>query len=290
MAYSNNPHLPRVRREAVNFVLAGRSTREAARHFGYSQGAIVQWMKRAPSHRRVLIPTQSSRPHHHPRALLQAIVNRIIEIRGERGQCAEVIHHRLLGEGILISLSSVKRTLKRAGLTYPSKWKKWHQYPLRPLPEKPGILVQIDSMQEGVAADHLHAYALLDVCTRWGYAAATARISTHESARFVEMARQRAPFPFVTLQSDHGSEFSKWFTKRCTSRGIAHRHSRVRTPTDNAHVERFILTLQKQCLNRIPRSLTAWRKEIPEFLGWYNHERPHMGLGMKTPLEVITSY
>lgn len=290
MAYSTNPHLPRVRRQAVNFVLAGHSTREAARHFGYSQGAIVQWMKRASGDRRTLIHTKSSQPHHHPHELEEAIVRRIIEIRRERDQCAEIIHHRLERENIRVSLSSVKRTLKREGLTYPSQWKKWHQYPERPLPKQPGMLVQIDSMQEGVAADHLRAYALIDICSRWAYAEARYRVSTHESARFVEAAQEHAPFPFITLQSDHGSEFSKWFTKRCVSHGIAHRHSRVRTPTDNAHVERFILTLQKQCLKRIPNSLQSWRREIPEFLRWYNTERPHMALGMKTPLEVITSY
>lgn len=290
MAYTTNPHLPRVRREAVNFVLAGRSTREAARRFGYSQAAIVQWLKRAPSSRRAFIPTESSRPYHHPRELAPAIVNRIIEVRRERNQCVEVIHHRLKGEGVIVSLSSVKRTLKREGLTYPSKWKKWHQYPERPVPEKPGILVQIDSMQDGLAADHLYAYALIDVRSRWGYAEATERISTHKSSRFLQMAQARSPFPFGTIQSDHGAEFSRWFTKRCAYHGIAHRHSRVRTPTDNAYVERFILTIQKQCLKRIPRSLKAWRKEIPDFLHWYNTERPHMALGMKTPFEVITSY
>lgn len=290
MSYSTNPHLPRVRREAVNFVLQGHSTREAARHFGYSQGAIVQWLKRASSNRRTLIRTASSRPHHHPKELATTIVNRIIELRRERNQCAEIIHHRLLTEETLVSLSSVKRTLKREGLTYPSPWKKWHTYPTRPLPEKPGILIQIDSMQEGVSTAHLHAYALIDVCSRWAYAEAAERISTHRSASFVEAAKRHSPFLFQTIQSDHGSEFSKWFTKQCLSRGLEHRHSRVRTPTDNAYVERFIQTLQKQCLRRIPSSITIWRKEIPEFLSWYNTERPHMALGMKTPLEVITSY
>jgi len=289
MAYSTNPHLPRVRREAVNFVLAGASTREAARHFGYTHSAIVKWLRRASGNRREYIPTGSSRPWRHPRELSPELVERIIAIRQERGQCAEVIHHRLAAAGATISLSSVKRTLKRNGLVYPSKWKKWHQYPERPMPEKPGILVEIDSMREGVSTDALYAYALIDVCSRWAYAEACPRISTHESARFVAAARGAASFRFSTLQSDHGSEFSKWFTKQCTFCGIVHRHSRVRTPTDNAHVERFILTLQKQCLKRVPASLRAWRREIPEFLRWYNHERPHMALDMRTPVEFLNA-
>ena len=48
MAYTKNPALPRVRREAAHAVLYhGWSTRKAARHFGFSQGAIVQWCKKA---------------------------------------------------------------------------------------------------------------------------------------------------------------------------------------------------------------------------------------------------
>ena len=290
MAYSTNPHLPRVRRDAVSFVRAGHSTREAARHFGFSQGAIVQWMKRAPGNRRLLIPTRSSRPHHHPDELPAEVIGRILEIRKEKDQCAEIIHHRLFSESVMVSLSSVKRTLKREGVTRFSQWKKWHTYPPRPLAETPGILVEIDSMQEGMVTEHLRAYALIDVCSRWAYAEAHERVSTHRSLHFVEAASARSPFSFATIQSDHGGEFSKWFTKALLSRGMSHRHTRVRTPTDNAHVERFIQTLQRQCLNRIPRSLSAWRKELPEFLYWYNTERPHMALGMKTPLEVIRSY
>lgn len=290
MAYSTNPALPKVRRDAVNFVRAGHSTREAARRFGYSQGAIVQWMKRAPASRHMLIPTMSSRPHHHPDELPVQIVSRILTIRQERGQCAEVIHHRLLQDGVVVSLSSVKRALKREGVTRFSGWKKWHQYPERPAPEKPGILIQVDSMQEGMASEHLRAYALIDVCSRWGYAEATDRTSTHRSFQFVEAAQARSPFAFEAVQSDHGAEFSKWFTKQCLHTGLEHHHSRVRTPTDNAYVERFIQTLQQQCLNRVPRSLKSWRKEIPDFLRWYNTERPHMALGMKTPAEVIRSY
>ena len=290
MSYSTNPNLPRVRRDAVNFVRAGHSTREAARHFGYSQGAIVQWTQRASGNRKLFIPTRSSRPHHHPNELSESAVRRILEIRSERDQCAEVIHHCLLQEEISISLSSVKRTLKREGVTRFSRWKKWHQYPERPIAEKPGILIQIDTMQDGIPQDQLHAYALIDVCSRWAHAEATDRINTHRSFRFVEMAQTQAPFSFSAIQSDHGSEFSKWFTKQCLANGLSHHHSRVRMPTDNAFVERFNQTLQRQCLNRIPRSLKSWKKELPEFLHWYNTERPHMSLGMKTPAEVIRSY
>jgi len=290
--YETNKRLPRLRMEAVRLAQAGRGIREVARHFGYAPGTISKWARKAdtlPSNAR-LIPTRSSRPRHHPKELGEDIVIHILELRRERNQCAEILHHRLLKEGISVSLSSVKRTLKRHGLVYPSKWKKWHEYPSRPLPERPGILVQIDSMQEGLAKEELRAYALIDVCSRWAHAEAAPRISTHRSLAFVEKARRLSPFPFRVVQSDHGQEFSKWLTKRLGERGISHRHSRVRRPTDNAHVERFILTLQRDCLKKVPSSLRSWRREIPEFLRWYNTERPHMALGMRTPVETLKCF
>lgn len=288
MAYSNNPNLPRVRMEAVKLVRAGWSTVKAARHLGYSQSAVVKWMQRAPhDFRKRTIPTRSSRPHHHPAALSREVVDAIIAYRGKYRRDAFFIHHMLKKDGIEVSLSSVKRTLRRNELTRFSRWKKWHVYPPRPLPEKPGFLVEIDTIHVGVPEDRVSLYTLLDVCSRWAHAIPSLRINTHRSLRFVEAAQGVSPFGFQTIQSDHGSEFSKWFTKRIVERGMAHRHSRIRTPNDNAHLERFNRTIQDECIARIPRNIVIWRRELPEYLRYYNAERPHMGLGMKTPVEKV---
>jgi transposase InsO family protein len=255
---------------------------------GYSHAAIINWLKRAPEDRRArIIPTISSRPHHHPDELAPEMVGTIITYRKKYKRGAEVLRELLRQDGMLVSLSSVKRTLKRNELTYPSKWKKWHTYPPRPIPTKPGILVEIDTIHVGAPDDRLYLYTLIDVCSRWSYAIPSLRIGTHHSLRFVDKAKIISPFDFQTLQSDHGSEFSKWFTKRITERGMAHRHSRVRTPNDNAHLERFNRTIQDECVNRLPRNLRVWEKEIPEYLDWYNERRPHLGLELKTPIQKI---
>ncbi len=292
MSYTTNPALPRVRMEAVRLVRQGRSTREVARHLGYSQAAIVQWIKRShqlPSNARV-IPTQSSRPHSHPSKLSHDVIKAILDHRHKYGRCAEVIHYQLSKDGYHVSLSSVKRTLKRNGLTYPSKWKKWHQYPPRPIAKKPGILVQIDTMWDGERVEGFGAYALIDTCSRWVCAESAPRINSMQSAQFLKRSLNTIPYRLKLVQSDHGSEFAKWFTKQLLSKGIEHRHSRVRRPTDNGHIERFMRTLQQECLHRIPRTHKAWKTSIPDFIHYYNTERPHMGINMKTPLEVITSY
>lgn len=291
MAYTTNPHLPHVRMEAVRLVHKGWSKRKAARHLGYSHSAIVKWCERKPLDLRArVIPTLSSRPHRHPRQLSYDVVETIIRYRRKYRRCAEVIHHLLVKDGYSVSLSSVKRTLKRSGMTYPSKWKKWHQYPPRPKAERPGVLVEIDTIHDGPHLDRLYVYTLLDIFSRWAYALPSFRITTHQSLSFIKQAEVLAPFTLQTLQSDHGSEFSKWFTKRVIEKGISHRHSRIRTPSDNGHLERFNRTLQDECLSRFPRNLKRYQKEIPEYLEWYNTKRPHMALGMRSPIEVVPSY
>lgn len=274
--------------EAVRLVRAGWSTVKVARHMGYSQSAVVKWMQRAPYDLRArVIPTSSSRPLHHPQELEKDVVEAILAYRRKYQRGAEVLQELLRRDGIITSLSSVKRTLARNELTRYSKWKKWHIYPPRPTPTAPGILVEVDTVLDGAPSDRLCAYTLLDVCSRWAYAVPCLRINTHASLRFVERGRAIAPFPFRTLQSDHGAEFSKWFTKRIVERGMAHRHSRVRTPNDNAHLERFNRTLQEECLSRVSRSLASWQRAIPEYLEWYNTKRPHLGLDMKTPTDIL---
>lgn len=291
MPYTTNPNLPKLRMQAALLVMnQGWTTRAVARHTGFNQSTIVRWVKQARLSNRRIIATKSSRPHSHPKALSYAVVGRILELRSERKQCADILHHRLSAEGINISLSSVKRTISRHHLQRFDKHKKWHQYPPRPMPEKPGMLVEIDTVWDGASTDRLYIYTLIDVCSRWAFAWPYLKANTFKSVAFLERAKTEAPFKFLTLQSDHGSEFAARFTERVVLRGMSHRHSRIRTPNDNAHLERFNRTIQTECLKRIPRSLKSYQKEIPEYLRYYNSERPHMGLGMKTPMEVMRSY
>jgi transposase len=149
MSYSKNPNLPGVRMQAVMLVRQGWSARKTGRYLGFHHTAIMDWLRKAaPLRSGELILTESSRPHHHPKELSQETISAILKYRSRYRRCAEVIHYLLLKDGIRVSLSSVKRTLKRNNCSRYSKWKKWHKYPERPIPLKPGILVQIDTILE----------------------------------------------------------------------------------------------------------------------------------------------
>src|SRR5215472_7446315 len=128
---------------------------------------------------------------------------------------------------------------------------------------------------------------IIGVHSRWVAALPAQRISVAGSAQFALDARDVASFSFQTVQTDHGPEFSTWFTKKLLEQQIIHRYTRIRKPNDNAHIERFNRTIQDECIARLSHNLTAWQKAIPEYVHYYNHERPHMGIDWLTPVEKL---
>jgi len=295
MSYSLNPHLPKVRAKAVDFVREeGWSMRKTARYLGVQPSTISRWIKRAPKYKTRSIPTQSSRPNTSPNRIELKIKRRIIEIRLERKRCAQVIHAQLLNEGFIVSESTVKRVLQRYGLIKKrSKWKKYHLSGERPKPEKPGFLVQTDSIHiMKTKKERMYIFTLIDCYSRWAYAKASDNLSAGLALRFVREAQVQAAFPFLCVQSDHGPEYTAHFTTFVQAAGIRHRHSRVRQPNDNAHVERFNRTIQEEMEAEIRRFKSNPKRlnlEIKDYLNYYNNERLHMGIGFKTPSQVLPS-
>jgi len=215
MSYTNNPNLPRVRAEAVRLIKSGWSIRKVAKHFGFSHCSVRLWLRKKLVygwHGRMEIPTLSSRPKHHPKQLSEEKISAIVKQRLKRNRCAEIIHRELMNQGIVISLSSVKRTLKRQGLIRArSPWRRWHFAEARPEAILAGDLVELDTIHFVVGDKRFYVYTLIDLASRWAYAKVSLRINTWNSLQFVKEALKHSGFNFKMIQSDHGSEFSVWF-------------------------------------------------------------------------------
>lgn len=270
--------------QAVRLYRQGWSARKIGRYLGFHHTAVMTWVRKAThlQHHRQLIPTVSSRPHAHPRQLRSDIVAAIVTERQKHGRCAEVVHYTLQQRGVQVSLSSVKRTLARYHLLKEkSPWKKYHRSGERPRALQPGDLVEVDTIHFWEPI-RFYVYTLLDVYSRWAYAAVRNHATTRDSLWFVRSAITAAPFSFTTLQSDHGSEFASGFSLRI---GVPVRHSRVRKPNDNAHLERFNRTLQEECFAGVTPHPKKFQLLLPDYLQYYNHERPHLGLNFKTPTD-----
>lgn len=290
MAYTSNPKLPRLRMQAVLMVRRGASTREVARYFGYNQSTIVRWIAKAPFDGRENIPTLRSKPKAHPRALAPEIVAAIVEERLKHKRCAEVIQATLATRGMVVSLSSVKRTLKRQELVAPRKWKRYRPPVARPPADVPGSLVQTDTIHflDWTTHEKFYLYTVIDLHTRMAYAAVHDHISQRWSYQTLLEARELFGFDFQCVQADNGPEFAAWLKDMLKSKGTLLRHSRVRQSNDNAHVERFNRTIQQELLGTKPLRRNVTQSLLNEWLHYYNHDRLHLGIELQTPISVAT--
>lgn len=288
--YTSNPFIGKVRRLAVNDVIyRGLSYSQVGLRYGVTKSAVCKWMKkRTPDHRE-FIKTMSSRPHHHPNELSYEVIQEIIYLRMKFGRCAPVIQAHLERKGIKTSISSVARTLKRLDLVRRPKQARWGENPKRPVSDSPGALVETDTMHV-IKSDYsrFYVYAVIDTFSRLGYAEYQKKINQETSIYVVERAKNYFGFDFRLVQADNGPEFKNnfgFYLKR--DDGIEVRHSRVRKPNDNAHIERFIRTIQDECLGAYPKEATTQAK-LMEYIKYYNEERLHLSLNLQTPREFVS--
>lgn len=237
------------------------------------------------------IPTLSSAPKTHPSALNENIVAAILRIRQCKYECAEIIHYKLAKEGINVSLSSIKRVIKRNELWRRKRRYRWNEK--RPLPTAPGELIQTDTVHYVNPLDHskMYIYTVIDLYTRMAYAKISPNLSEKGAAETIFEAQEYMQFSFKMVQSDNGAEFQKHFQGRLNNKGIKTRHSRVRHPNDDAHIERFNRTLRKECIGQYNpnKNINFINSKLNRFIRYYNYDRIHLGIGLKTPYEVLQS-
>lgn len=266
---------------------SGWSTRKVARHFGFSQSVIVKWMKRASRDERNIIATRSSRPNTSPSAISKELVAKIISIRNETKRCTEVVHAHLLNEGIVVSLSTVKRTLDRYGMLQKrSRWKKRRIYPPRPDVLKQGDIVELDTIHfvDG-RGRRSYVYTAIDVYSRYGFAMVSNKTTCEKSILFLKRTAKYFSFKISCVQTDNGPEFGLRFNGFIKRSNMVHRHIHVRSPNENGHLERFNRTIQEE----MPRhGLCIYLEDhISKYLKKYNTERLHMGINFKTPKQML---
>lgn len=101
-------------------------------------------------------------------------------------------------------------------------------------------------------------------------------------ARFGTLGR--VPVPFL-LRSDNGLVFtSRRYTALVRSYGLRQEFITPHCPQQNGMVERVIRTLKEQCAHRHRfETLQHASRVIGDWIGFYNNQRPHQALNMRTP-------
>ncbi len=319
MSYSSNPLLPKARADAVRLVVEDHlPIAIAARKSGIHRVTLWRWHKQwlelnqnvqltndnRPGRRAGVygasswrlaactwrIPTKSSRPHSCKHAVADAVVDRISYYRRRYGRCAVIVHAYCGREGTKVSLSTVRRVLRRLGFVLRKRYnKKWRPPVERPRADKPGDLVQTDTVHlyDHATKQRTYLYTVVDVYSRWAYVEHHKRLSARLAAAVVQRGQTYAGFPFRMVQADNGPEYTREFEDTLRTNGSAVRHSRVRRPNDNAFIERFNRTIQEECTGSNSPVARDLQGKVLAYLAYYNEERLHLGIQCRTPLEML---
>ena len=319
MAYSTNPYLPKARAIAMQLLIRQQLPLQVvANKCGVHRSTIYRWKCKWDalnqyiqmdnpnrpnrvysrtnhlSRCRWLIPTLSSAPKTSPHAVAESIVARILELRRSLKRCAEVIwRYATEREGLVVSLSSVRRILRRHHCFDGARKKRVRSdNPDRPWVKAPGDLVQTDTVHhvDPSTGRKLYYYTVIDLHTRMTHVTASTRLRQGLAAQAVLEARGRFGFTFQMVQCDNGPEFQGYFTSRLKQVGIQTRHSRLQRPNDNAHIERFNRTLQEECIGHYWRTsvpLSRQREKLSRYIDYYNTQRVHLGIQLLTPMQML---
>lgn len=156
----------------------------------------------------------------------------------------------------------------------------------------PGDLVQLDTKVVIFHGRRLYQYTAIDVVSRFRYAEIHRRCNTATAVKFLGNLRRRASFEVHMIQSDNGKEFGKRLSWWCAARRIRHVFSHARRPQENAYVERSHRTDEEEfwSYGAPGATIADLRSHFAKYLLMTNIERPHWGLGGKTPQEALATY
>ena len=278
-----------------------------ARHFSISRKTFYKWLKRFKNsnHDVHSLADQSKAPCHKRNWEVSLVqegrVRRLRERYPYYGKKKlKVLYKREYSEEI--STWKIERVIRRHKL-YPDKRKAAkiarkralaRQKPRRRITQlvkegRPCFLFQLDTIV--IYWDNLKRYILtaIDHTTKLGYARMYKNKSSRAAADFLYRLRYLTGQPIENLQTDNGSEFALEFERTTVKLGIQRYFSRVKSPKDNAEIERFNQTLEYEWLYNSNLSLDP--EELnPRLIDWlveYNFNRPHQSLGYLTPVEYI---
>lgn len=292
MSYSSNPYIAKARMQARNDVVMGRLTvSEASRRYGVHRTTIWRWIKKYEElgiGSNGFLWTEPSIPKHHPNETKAEVVKEIIDLRLKIGRCAPVIQSYLKRRGISIGISTVGKILRKHKLTRKKKQLKDYRPFPRPVSDSLGSFVEMDTIHI-VRSDYrrVYIYTLIDVFSRLAYAEYRRNLSNKASLEVVLNAQKYFGFKFKVVQTDNGCEFSPTFGYKLNQIKIKLRHSRIRKPNDNAHIERFNRTIQDEGLKGNLNDEEILKKKIKKFNEYYNYKRLHLSLNCLTPFEYV---
>jgi transposase InsO family protein len=218
------------------------------------------------------------------RKLKTEVVVAIKRIREETEWCGEKIIWRLEKDyGYKVSRSSVYRVLNRY-YQLRSRWKKNQAKGKQPVAGKPRDVVQADTVDLG----EIFAYTAVDLYTREVAVVIGDNLTNEEGGKCIKEIFNRLGRCKI-FQTDNGKEFGYECHKVIREHAERHRKIHAGRKNENAYIESFHRSLRKESVGWIKyrkKEKKELQDKIDKYLVHYHEERPHLGLGLRTPAEM----
>lgn len=288
----------------IQRLVDGEPLAQVARQLGLSTTTVRRWWRRYQRGGLAELTDRSSRPHRSPRATPRWRRRQIVRLRTARRSSLEI------AAALQMPVATVVQVQRRLG---------WRRLPPAvPKPpvyryqrRVPGALVHLDIKKlgrigqvghrihgdrrtrvRGIGWEYLHV--AIDDATRVSYAALYPDETAASTTAFLHAAvawfaaqgiRWRA------LMTDNGGGYrSRVFQTLRRQLRLRHLWTRPYTPRTNGKAERFIRTcLARWAYAAAYRTSAVRARHLPEWLRYYNQERPHTALRFQTPMQRLAA-
>jgi len=157
-------------------------------------------------------------------------------------------------------------------------------------PDYPGHLISLDTIERFIHGSRRYILTATDGFSRFSFAWATTSHASAAAKEFFRIMLRVFPVPYAYVLTDNGSEFKKEFAKALRQEHLTHWKTYPHCPRMNGRTERFNRTLQEEFIDYHAGSLLNpdnFNRQMVEYLLWYNGERPHYALELKSPVQFL---
>jgi transposase InsO family protein len=292
------------------YTVGKESVADTAKHFGISRKTFHKWLKRFDETRLLTLEEDSRAPHKtRGREITSQQRIRIIKLRKAHLRWGKMKLRRMYKKeyGAVVSSWKIQKVIEESNLYFDKKahlkqQKKKKQAQINPKKRitafvkehKVHHLWHVDTVLLSLATGgYRYLLTAIDDVSKLAYARLYATHSSKQAADFLKRLHYLTEGEIINLHHDNGSEFEKDFKKACIQLSLPQWYSRVRTPKDNAVLERFNRTIQEEFVDMAYagiEDMQEFNQELTEWLVEYNSVRPHQALDYLTPLEYIDTY
>lgn len=270
---------------------------------GIHRTTVWRWVQRAKTHSKSRIgyissqglKRKSTRPHTIHYALSSEEESAIIKLRNQKKYTARKIKKKLQ---LAVHWTTIQRCLRKHGLihTYGNHRRPHYQKTTHMHVKNTKTIgkLQMDVKYMTPELTGLpytcFEYAVVDIYSRYKEAVIFNHLDQDGSILALMEILNRLPFTPDFIQTDNGNEFQGRFDKYCAERGLKHHFIHKSTPNENAVIERSFRTDEEEfffMMDKAPKDYDELRVWFANWIHEYNYERPHLGIDLKTPYEIV---